>query len=289
MDSVKTEGNDDWIYPLIINGAVIPVKLGTGSEVNMLSEEDYCQLKKQPQIHPTHEKLRGYYQNEIPIKGKCIAEVRSGQRNQKMVFHVVPGKAQPLLSKAACLKLRLIRLVYAPDTPPKEDNSSDYSDVMTEYADVFEGLGCLPGKHVIVVDENVQPVVHPCRKVPFALHEKLKTELERMESLGVTTKVDEPMSWVNSLVVVRKQNGDIRICMDARDLNRAIKREHYQMPTREEIMLKFVGAKYFSKLDASQGFRQVQLDMDSSHLCTFTSPFDRYPRLPFGISSAPEV
>ena len=121
-----------------------------------------------------------------------------------MVFHVVPGKAQPLLGKAACLKLQLINLVYTTESQPKEDTSSAHSDVMTEYADVFEGLGCLPGKHTVVVDENVQPVVHPCRKVPFALHDKLKTELEWMESLAVIAKVDEPMSWVNSLVVARK-------------------------------------------------------------------------------------
>ena len=114
-----------------------------------------------------------------------------------------------------------------------------------------------------------------------------------MECLGVIAKVDERTSWVNSLVVVRKQNGNICIRTDPRDLNRAVKRQHYQMPTREEIMSKFADARYFSKLDASQGFWQLQLGVDSSHLCycTFNSPFSRYRylKIPFGISSAPEV
>ena len=60
--------------------------------------------------------------------------------------------------------------------------------------------------------------------------------------------------------------------MDPRNLNRAIKREHFKLPTREEIMSQFANAKYFSKLDASSGFWQMKLDNESSKLCTFNSP-----------------
>ncbi len=101
---------------------------------------------------------------------------------------------------------------------------------------------------------TVAPVVHACRKVPFALREKLKEELARMEKLDVIKRIDEPTDWVSSLVIVLKKNGSLRICLDPRDLNRAIKREHFKLPTREEIMSQFAGAKWFSKLDASSGF-----------------------------------
>ena len=135
------------------------------------------------------------------------------------------------------------------------------------------------------------PVVHPSRKVPFALHDQVKTELERMERLGVITPTDRPTDWVNSMVVVKKRNGAIRLCLDPWDLNRAVKREHFKMPICEEIMAQFAGAKYFSKLDAAQGFWQLELDKPSSYLCTFNMPFGRYRYLclPFGISSAPGV
>ena len=88
-----------------------------------------------------------------------------------------------------------------------------------------------------------------------------------------------------------KKNGDIRVCLDPRDLNRAVKREHYKLPMREEVMAPFSNARYFSKLNASQGFWQLCLDKRSSFLTTFNSPFGRYLyfRLPFGISFAPEV
>ena len=78
--------------------------------------------------------------------------------------------------------------------------------------------------------------MHPARRVPFALEEKLKAELNRMVSLGVIEKVDKPTDWVNSIVIVEKSNGDIRLCLDPKDLNRAVKREFSQMPTAEEIM-----------------------------------------------------
>ena len=103
--------------------------------------------------------------------------------------------------------------------------------------------------------------------------------------------MDQPTNWVSSMVVVKKPNGKIRVCLDPRELNKAIKRQHYKLPTREEIMAKFSNAKVFTKLDASQGFWQMKLDEESSYLTTFTTPFGRfrYKRLPFGIKSAPEV
>ncbi len=112
-----------------------------------------------------------------------------------------------------------------------------------------------------------------------------------MTSLGVIEKVEEPTEWVNSMVCVKKANGDLRVCVDPKDLNANIQREHYQIPTREEIISEMAGAKFFTKLDASQGFWQLKLHKDSTRYCTFNTPFGRYSflRMPFGISSAPEV
>jgi hypothetical protein len=84
----------------------------------------------------------------------------------------------------------------------------------------------------------------------------------------------------------------IRIYVDPCDLNCAICREHYQLPTVEEVTTRLTGAKKFTVCDAEDGFHQIQLDKDSSYLTTFNTPFGRFrswTRLPFRISSAPEV
>ncbi|CAB4027042.1 Hypothetical predicted protein [Paramuricea clavata] len=135
----------------------------------------------------------------------------------------------------------------------------------------IKGLGCLEGEYHIKTNPNVTPVVHAPRKVPYALRDKLKTELDRMENLGVIEKVVEPTEWVNSLVVVEKNNGKVRVCLDprlARDLNKAVLREHYPMKTIEEVAAELNGAKVFSTIDASSGFWQVKLDAESSKLST---------------------
>ena len=70
-----------------------------------------------------------------------------------------------------------------------------------------------------------------------------------------------------------------------------VKREHFEIPTKEEILGKLRDPKWFSKLDATAGFQQIELDRRSSMLTTFNTPFGRYRylRLPMGICSAPEV
>ena len=107
--------------------------------------------------------------------------------------------------------------------------------IFDDYDDLFGGLGCLPGSYHINIDPNVKPVVHPPHRVPFALRHKLRAELDRMVSLGVIEKVDQPTDWVNSIVLIEKHNGDLRICLDPKDLNRAIKQECAQMPTTEDV------------------------------------------------------
>ena len=112
-----------------------------------------------------------------------------------------------------------------------------------------------------------------------------------MVDQGVITKVSEPTDWVSSLVYSRRSSGKIRICLDPKDLNTAIKRPHYPTPTLDETTHKLSGATIFSKLDARAGYWSVHLDHASSILTTFNSPFGRYrfQRLPFGLNLSQDV
>ena len=112
-----------------------------------------------------------------------------------------------------------------------------------------------------------------------------------MQRLGVICKVDGPTDWVSNLVSVEKSSGQLRVCLDPRDLNKAIKCHHYQLPTAEDIIVRTAGTKYFSKLDEPSGYWQLLLDEQSSKLLNFHSPFGRYSFkcLPFRINYASEI
>ena len=80
------------------------------------------------------------------------------------------------------------------------------------------------------------------------------------------------------------------MCLDPTDLNRAIKRPIYPLPTIEEVLPKLNNAKVFSLLDAKNGYWHVELDEKSSYITTFNTPIGRYRwlRLPFCVCSASE-
>ena len=103
--------------------------------------------------------------------------------------------------------------------------------------------------------------------------------------------VEEVTEWVSPIVPVLKPSGDVRICVDLKKLNQSVERERYVIPTVDEIVHQLRGSSVFSKLDAASGFWQIPLDPETAKLTTFITPFGRYfmKRLPFGISSAPEI
>ena len=128
--------------------------------------------------------------------------------------------------------------------------------LLAEYKPVFDGIGRLEGDYHLVVDNSIPPVVHPPRKVPIALKAQLKGELDRLEKLNIITQVSEPTPWVSSCLMVVKPN-KLRICIDPKDLNKALKRSYYPLPTIEEVLPQLTKAKVFSILDAKNGFWHV--------------------------------
>ena len=123
------------------------------------------------------------------------------------------------------------------------------------------------------------------------MRNKVHEKLEQLVNEGVITPVTDATDWVSSMVVVQKPNGQIRLCQDPKYLNVAIRREYYPMATIEEVSTRLKNARFFTVLDAKNGFWQISLDDRSSMLPCFNTPFGRYRwmRMPFGINSAPEV
>ena len=91
---------------------------------------------------------------------------------------------------------------------------------------MFKGQGCIDGKLHLEIDKTVTLVINLPRRVPFALEDKLKSELDRLEGLQMIRKVEEPTDWVLRFVVVEKPNGRLRVCIDLVHLSQALKRSH---------------------------------------------------------------
>jgi len=108
--------------------------------------------------------------------------------------------------------------------------------------------------------------------------------------MEIISKVDEPTEWCAGMVVVRKANGKVRICVDLTKLNESILKEYHPLPSVDHTLAQLAGATMFSKLDANSGFWQIGLSPESAKLTTFFTLFARFcsNRLPFGISSTPK-
>ncbi|XP_014678510.1 PREDICTED: uncharacterized protein LOC106818304 [Priapulus caudatus] len=170
--------------------------------------------------------------------------------------------------------------------------------ILEEYKDLFDNtLGKLPTRYKITVDPEVTPIIRAVRKVPVAVKDKLKEELDNMVAKGIIAPVTKPIDWVSALVVVmllvttKKNSDELRICSDPGDLNKAIKRPRYPLRTIEEAVSNMPNAKYFTVVDAKQAFYHIPLEEKSSYLTCFGTPYGRYRycRMPMGISSASEV
>ena len=222
----------------------------------------------------------------MKLKGTLNLNCEAFGMKENLSFFVAAVESPPILGLSACQKLNLVRRVASVTQAPRTKD-----EILAEFPDVFTGMGCMGGTYHIELDDTVEPVIHPPRRVPYSLLEKLKQKLQELEEKNDIQKVNRPTPWVNSLVIVEKRNGSLRFCLDPRDLNKVIHREHHRIPIAEDLAGRLSGKKVFSIVDEKDGFLQVRLDDESSHLCTFNTPYGRYrfKRMPFGISSAPEV
>lgn len=294
VDSVKqVEGVTEktvWTQKVVIEDKVeVNFKLDTGAEVSVLPMQILRKHKLNERIKPTNISLVSYGSDNFQLKalGEVNLNCKIGNREVCLNFVVVDVKGQsPLLGLPACVNLRLIKRVASCSVVFKS-----LSDVINKFRLAFDGLGSLPKEHKISLKSDAVPYIQSPRRVPRALHDRLKLKLHQLESQGIIQQLDGPSEWLNPLVIVEKANGDLRLCLDPKYLNNAIQREHFLIPTAEEIALKLCNKEYFTVLDMKDGYFQIKLDEESSNYTAFGTPFGRYKflRLPFGIKSAPEV
>jgi hypothetical protein len=232
--------------------------------------------------YKNQEVLRNYNNSIINVIGTIDLLCEVNNRQTILQFYIVDCDSVPLIGLPTIQQLGLIMQLC----------HIHKDHILNKYPSLFSGLGEIKDYvYNFKLIPNYTGKVIPCRPVPMKLLDAYKKELKDMEKNKIIRKIDEPTDFVNAVVIVRKSDNSLRICLDPQYLNSCLLREHYKLPTFEEISAKMANAKVFSKMDCSQAFYQIKLNEASSKLTTFQTPFGRYCflRMPYGVKVASEV
>ncbi|XP_044179125.1 uncharacterized protein K02A2.6-like [Acropora millepora] len=276
-----------------INNIDVKFQLDSGATCNVITSEGIQRSHCDAEITQTRKVLSMYSGTTVKPIGHCKVKMTNPKNGRRYLvnFEVLPNSSTPILGSKAIQQMKLIKVLQENiGSVQAELAVVTKESLLEQYLQVFEGIGCMPGNYHLTIDSSVKPVVHPPRKIHLSIKGKVESELQRLTELEIIEPVSKPTQWVSSMVTAPKSTGDIRICIDPKDLNSALQRSHYPIPTMDDILPRLNKAKVFSTVDLKCGFWQVRLDDESADLTTFNTPSGRYRwrRMPFGISSAPE-
>lgn len=167
------------------------------------------------------------------------------------------------------------------------DQKENVKNLLMKYRDVFSTRpGCTNEYSHPIILMNSKAVVR--KSYPVALSQKaaVRAEIDRMMTLGIIERSNS--NFCNPLRVVTKKNGEVRLCLDARFINAAIKSDNECPPRMEELLQKFEGAKFLSTTDLVMGYWQVPLEFRARQYTAFLHEGHLYQftRIPFGLKTA---
>ena len=217
-------------------------------------------------------KITAYGGATLPVIGTVVLHVRQGDFHCRLDCKLVDRTdIHPLLGRKASLGMKIVSYLDNDAlNKPETGNAPVYmisetgpiicEELIKQYPMVFGGgVGRLDGHYHIRLDESVTPVQHPPRRVPVPWQEPLCSTLADLTKQGIIAPVQQPTPWISSLVVVPKKNGSLRICLDPQDLNRAILREHYPLPTIRDVATHLHGTKSSLYLMSATGSGMLNL------------------------------
>ena len=268
--------------------SVLPHRISTPSqsEIKSISNNCYCSSTSRTATSSQSEisgflPKRQYYQpqdDEDTYYINSEGHLQCHQDSQNIIKAPIPqepprSKEHPIFHKPGSIKI------------------SSVEDLLRLYPNSFDRLGSLKGEYDIKVDPTVPPVQHARRKVPIESKAAIEEAIDYMVKQDILEPQIEPTSWVSSVTYPVKPSGEVRPCLDARDLNKAIIRENHKPQTVEEIAHQLAGATVFTKADALKAFLQVHLTEESSKLLVINTHKGRYrfKRMPFGAKMSQDI
>lgn len=300
----EESGSDPRMVCCAIGSVQYEALVDSGATVNTITSLLYDKIKttswlaiQNVVLHPL-ETLKGYGSDK-PINVQCSFDAylkipRSWQSPLLTKFFVVKGTSLSLLGYQTAIDLKLLRI---------GNNESNKDDEQVKWIErrvnsITQTFPKVPIDGIkFRVNEDVTPKQIIRYNIPIAFEEDVNKRLHKMEAQGIIERADDDngkITFVSPLVVVPKGTNDFRIVVDYRQVNKAIIREPYPMPTLDRIWADIPngkGSMYFSKLDLSDAFFHIELHKDVRHYTTFmtSSGLMRFNRLPFGLSCSPEL
>ena len=265
---------------VMINNHAIKFVVDTGASVNVITNTAYKALSPRPKLSPSSTSVYSYNTKEkLPILGCFSSRVRYKERTIEAQFYVVEGldnSSSNLLSAVTSEALEIISFARQVNVPEE----------------LYEGFGKIKGLNIkLHIDEQVHPKKQTHRRIPYHVRKSVEKEIQRLEEQDIIEQVEGPTPWVSPIVVVPKKSGGVRLCVDMREANKAIKRERHPLPTIEDMINDLNGSTLFSRIDLQQAFHQLELDKESRFITTFSTHVGlrRFKRLMFGVNAAPEI
>ena len=270
----RTKGNRkrnrwDFKVEIAIKGQIILMTTDTGADINVLLETIADKLKLP--LEGSRIKLCPYGAKPFRVAGKYEGSIAFGDRIATAKWYIVKrSNIEPLLSGKTAEDLGIIK--FSPKTEKdnaqvqsttknKKNNSDKCKHYFTKYSSIFHGVGTLKNYEVkLFVVESVRPVAEPPRPIPFHLKDRCDQELEKMEVEGIIEPHTGPAPWISNLVMAPKDDGNIRITVDMRNVNKAIQNTRIPIPKVDDIKAKLSGSKFFTKLDLKSVFHQLTLE-----------------------------
>ena len=228
----------------------------------------------------------------LKVAGSFTASIQLGEQTQNAEFIVIEGKGQALLGQDTATQLGVLKITDPnSSTVNVVDEENTCNKLLKTYEKCFQGIGKLRDFQLeMPIDKTVIPATQQHRRIPLSQRAKLEEKLDELEKLDIIEKAEGQTAWVSPVVIVPKKN-NIRLCVDKRQANEAVIREHHPIPTVDEVLQELNQSTVLSKLDVKWAFHQIELKEESRGIMTFAihRGLYRYKHLMFGVSCAPEM
>ena len=294
--ALSSSMEDDFKVQLIVNNCLDSVLADTGAKVSVCSQKQAQKWKLIDRMTPTKVKIKPYKSTAIPAIGESRCSVSFGSRSVPVVWHIIKENCQPVLAGIHAKALGIIKFqknpsAFMPINMIQTDDKQKLQEILCQYPSCFDGIGKLRDYEVnLHIDQTCKPVAEPPRRIPYHLTERVEEAIEEMINNHVIEEhpQGEVAPWVSNIVIAPKDDGNIRITLDAKNLNKAIPASSFAIPRQEDIKAKLAGSKFFSKLDLKSAFWQLEIAPESRPYTVFHAggKLYRYKRLVMGIKSA---